>query len=152
MGNNIQNKIKELEKKLFKIKFISPEEAIGKSFVKAICEKIKGVGTERTVLLVLFVDNTALYYDGVVYIHGDYYPKVWEGYYCDYSNKAYSYIREDGDFFEKYSLLNEDILEEILELAKKFEELKKSEYLDERINKTKIELEKLLSIKRSSNL
>lgn len=141
-SEKLYSEIKNLEKKLFNFTFVSQEDAVGKTIKKVYDTWEDSYDGNKHSILIIFEDNTALYFDGVYFsIH----PIIWTSHYSDYHNKSWSGTREFTDWLlrDMSELINEDVLQELLALAVKWEDAKHQETLKEEIQRKLDEISKL---------
>lgn len=148
-SEELYNEIKELEKKVLKIKLISKEQAIGKTIESIHTEDIE-FWDSKPGLLIVFTDGTALFKEGeywTTYL-GFIYRSRWD----DHRQEGSAYIGEEGRFFidlgdneEGYpKYVDIDILDQILKKAKEFEEARHQETIKNEIQE---HLDKIAKLK-----
>ena len=143
----LYQEIKELEKKLLKIKLITIEESIGKT-VKNIHIDNVDFWDPQLGQLIVFTDNTALF---IRNNHVETYLSfIWETFWSDYNNEACCHSREEIRFFLEFEdeienplYVNIDIFHEILKKAEEYETAKHQESIKEQIQKRLDEISKL---------
>ena len=129
----------ELENNLLSFKLITEEEAVGKNVVKIMDKWMDGYKHNLHHIIILFDDNTALYFDG------DYFstcPIIYDSYCCDAVDCG-AYMRDFGIWMINEGFIKQEDADALLEAAKEYRRTKYQIELEETIQRKLDEVEKL---------
>lgn len=134
----------KLENSLLRFKLITPEEAVGRNVVRIMDKWIDGYAHNLHQIIILFDDNTALYFDG------DYFsthPILYDSH-CSYSKycntvDCWAYMRDFGTWMIDEGFIKQEEANAFLEAAKEYRRAQYQEELEETIQRRLEELEKL---------
>lgn len=136
----------ELENNLLSFKLITEEEAVGKNVVRIMDEWMDGYNHDLHHIIILFDDNTALYFDG------DYFsthPIIYDSY-CDYYRykdavECRAYMRDFGTWMIDEGFIKQGDADAFLEAAKEYRMAQYQEEIEKTIREKEEEISKLKS-------
>lgn len=134
----------ELNNNILSFKLITTEEAVGKKTVK-VMEKWLGSYTDSSHhIVILFDDNTALYYDGSYFST---YPLIYDSH-CSYSQyqndiDCWACMRDFGDWMISEGYIKQEDANILLETAKEYRRAQYQADLDETIQAKLEEIKEL---------
>lgn len=134
----------ELENNLLRFKLITEEDAVGKNVVRIMDKWLHGYNHELHHIVILFDDNTALYYDGNYFSTC---PNIYSSY-CDYSQykdavDCGAYMRDFGTWMIEEGFIKQEDAEALLKVAEEYRKAKYQADLEETIQTKLDEIEKL---------
>lgn len=135
----------ELENNLLRFKLITEEEAVGKNVVKIMDKWLHGYNHELHHIVILFDDNTALYFDGNYFST---HPILYDSYCGDYSGhrdtvECWAYMRDFGTWMIEEGFIRQEDADTFLEVAKEYRMAQYQSKLEETIREKENEIEKL---------
>jgi hypothetical protein len=134
----------ELENNLLRFKLITEEEAVGKNVVRIMDKWMDGYNHDLHNIIIIFDDNTALYFDG------DYFsthPILYDSH-CDYSKykddiECWAYMRDFGIWMIEEGFIRQEDADAFLEAAKEYRMAQYQEKIEDAIREKEDEIEKL---------
>ena len=139
--------MQQLKKQLLSVKLITAEESVGKTISRVLDKWVDGYNNSRHHIMVVYTDNTALYYDGEYFST---YPII-EDSSCTYnscSNKVqcWANFREFTLWMEEQGLIDINIANKYLEKVKEWRRAEYEEDLQKLIAAKEEEINKLKEI------
>lgn len=136
--------VQQLKKQLLSVKLITAEESVGKTVSRVLDRWIDGYNNSRHHIMVVYTDNTALYYDGEYFST---YPII-EDSSCDYNSclqkvQCWAEFREFTFWMEEENYIDIDAANNYLEKVKEWRRAEYEEDLQEQIANKEEEINKL---------
>lgn len=136
--------MQQLKKQLLSVKLITEEESVGKTVSRVLDRWEDNYNKSRHHILIIYQDNTALYYDGEDFST---YPII-EDSYCDYNSclkkvQCWAEFREFTLWMEEEHYIDIDAANNYLEKVKEWRRAQYEEDLQEKIANKEEEINKL---------
>lgn len=136
--------MQQLKKQLLSVKLITAEESVGKIVSRVLDRWIDGYNKSEHHILIVYEDNTALYYDGEYFST----HPIIEDSHCDYNSclkkvQCWADFREFVFWMEEEHYIDIDAANNYLEKVKEWRRAEYEEDLQEKIANKEEEINKL---------